>query len=612
MGLLIGEKKETLSFADSRKYQRLLKRNASKQLARLLAKFEHFEKSPEEALKFGTELESHLLSRRTLDGKTYYPVNLGSKKYMNFVRENFERVSIQEEFSAWMVELLPEKPFGKFLNFCEIRRHFMDIDKLALNTQDNPILISGLSVLPHIGTLHYHLTKEDKPIKMEDRKLMNVYSGSEYFIDDTITDHSRFKTFTKNVPARRKNPLAIRMPIYQDLKTKEKELVLDHFGFGMCNTALQITYSCKDLTQARLAHDLMHVISPFMLVFSSSIFALNGKLVDTDCRFDIIQQSTDDRTPREIGKIEKGRYSLINYYLSNDSRCKSIHNDKKYTINKTFQKWLWRELKTIGSDLCKDKRLINHFAYLFVRDYLVMFPERIIQDNIADTLDFESIQSSNWHNMRLKPPSSYDSPLGWLLEFRCMDSPITEREKTSLVFLTTLFFRIVTDEKLKVNFYVPISTVDKNYEEAFKRDANLNGKFIFRKHFCPLIEGYQESEEVVELSMKDFWAGNSEFAGMRKLFEVFLQVNAQRIADEHIKTGFNTIEKIWTVYEFFLARATGALMTAPQYFRNFVRAHPDYKQNSLLSDKIIADTIEKVLEIQTNNYQEEMFGIFKF
>jgi len=612
MGLLIGEKKETLCFADSRKYQRLLKKNAAKQLARLLVKFEHFEKSPEEALKFGTELESHLLSRRTLDGQTFYPVYLDSKKYMSFVHSQYKTISIQEEFSAWMVELLPEKPFGKFLDFCEVRRHFLDIDKLALNTQDNPVLISGLSVLPHIGTLHYHLTPEDKPIRMEDRKLANVYSGSEYFVDDTITDHSRFKTFTKNVPARRKTQLAITVPIYQDIKTKDKEMVLDHFGFGMCNTALQITYSCKNLTQARLAYDLMHTISPFMLVFSSSIFALNGKLTDTDCRFDIIQQSTDDRSPREIGKLEKGRYSLINYYLSNDKRCKSVYNDKRYTINKTFQKWLWRELKAFNTQLSDDKRLLNHFAYLFIRDYLVMFPDRLVEDNVSDTLDFEGIQSSNWNNMRLKPPGSYDSPLGWLLEFRCMDSPITEREKTALVFITTLFFRIVNDEKLQVNFYIPISTVDKNYKEAFKRDAIVTGKFAFRKHFCPLIEGYKESDEMVDLTMEEFWAGNSEFAGMRKLFAAFIQVNAQKLADEDCKTGQCIAEKIWTIYEFFLARAKGTLMTSSQFLRKFVCAHPEYKQDSVLSDRIIADTIEKVLEIQKNNYQEEMFGQFKF
>ena len=79
---------------------------------------------------------------------------------------------------------------------------------------------------------------------------------------------------------------------------------------------------------------------------------------------------------------------------------------------------------------------------------------KVAKDYTEDTLEFEAIQSSNWQNMRLKPPGSYDSPLGWLLEFRCMDSPITEREKTSLVFVTTLFMRIVNDETLDVNFYV--------------------------------------------------------------------------------------------------------------------------------------------------------------
>jgi hypothetical protein len=162
------------------------------------------------------------------------------------VRENYKSIGIHEEFSAWMVELLPDSPFKDYLNFGEIRKHFIDVDKLAMDTQDNPILITGMSVLPHIGTLHYHIKANDEVIKMEDRKCLNIYSQSEYFIDDTITDHSRFKTFTANVPMRRQKQVAIHMPVFQDLKTNVQEIVLDHFGFGMCNTALQVTYSCKN------------------------------------------------------------------------------------------------------------------------------------------------------------------------------------------------------------------------------------------------------------------------------------------------------------------------------------------------------------------------------
>jgi glutamate--cysteine ligase catalytic subunit len=612
MGLLVGEAKEILSYSDSRKHQHLLKSNAAKQLAKLLSMFATFEKDETEQLKFGTELEVHLLSKRVVEGETYYPVYLDSKSYMKLVRENYKSLGIQEEFAAWMVELLPETPFSRFLDFSEIRRHFCDIDKLALDTRTEPILVSGLSVLPHIGTLHYHIDENDAFVEMEHRRAQNPYSQSDCFIDGTITNHSRFKSFTMNCPMRRQRQVNIRMPVFQDSKTTAKEVKLDHFGFGMCNTALQITYSCKNLTQARIAHDLMHIISPFVLVFSGSVFALNGRLIDSDCRFEVIQQSTDDRSPREMLKIEKGRYGLVNYFLSNDKKCKDAYNDKKYTINKTFQKDLWRELKKYGSPLSRDKRLINHFAYLFVREYLVVFKDRIVPDNIKDTIEFEIIQSSNWQNMRIKPPGSFDSSLGWLLEFRCMDSPITEREKTSLVFMTTLFMRIVTDEKLDVNFYVPISTVDKNYVEAFKRDSILQGRFIFRRNFCPLIEGFTDSEETVLLTMAEFWQGNQQFAGMRRLFEKFIEVNKPRLLQESSVSGQDQIQHIWRVYDFFLARAKGELMTTPQYFRKFIRNHPEYAFDSVLNPRIIADVIEKILQIQAKNYLPELFGDFNF
>lgn len=92
--------------------------------------------------------------------------------------------------------------------------------------------------------------------------------------------------------------------------------------------------------------------------------------------------------------------------------------------------------------------------------------------------------------MRIKPPGDYHSDIGWLLEFRCMDCPITEVEKSALVFLTTLFMRIVTDKDMNVNFYVPISVVDSNYNVAMKRESIKKGHLIVRKNFCKLLDGY--------------------------------------------------------------------------------------------------------------------------
>lgn len=42
-------------------------------------------------------------------------------------------------------------------------------------------------------------------------------------------------------------------------------------------------------------------------------------------------------------------------------------------------------------ELYKDDTLLNHFAYLFVRDFLIVFPERIKEGQCNDILDFLSV-----------------------------------------------------------------------------------------------------------------------------------------------------------------------------------------------------------------------------
>lgn len=612
MGLLTGEKAETLKFQDSKKHQRLLKANAAKQLARILSKFEDYEKNATERLLYGTELECHLLEIMHVETDELYSVYLDSKPLMKQINETYPEVEVKEEFSAWMIEFVPKKPFTSYLSLAEIRTHFRDIDRIARNYKPNLVLLAGMSVLPHIGSANYYIgdTKEKKTLV--DRASLNPYSGSDYFLDSTITSHSRFRTLTENTHLRHEKKPEISLPIFKDLKTVKSIMSLDHFGFGMCNTALQITYSCKNLKEARFAHDMMHVLSPFMLVFSSSTFAANQMLIDYDNRYHIIEEATDDRKPDELGVLEKTRYSPINFFLSENPKNKIYFNDKKATLNKRFLKLLKMALKSEKSKLANDKQLLIHFAYLFVRDYLIVFPERVKKDNMEDTLDFEVIQSTNWHNMRLKPPGSFDSGLGWLLEFRCMDSPLTEIEKSLLTFMTSLFFRVVTDEKMDINFYMPISKVDLNFKRSFKRNSIVNQKFFFRKHFCRQILGYVESEELVEITMLEFWSGSDQFAGMFKLIKVFLNLNSEKIAKDSYVQGEDIKGSVLKAFAFFEARASGKLATMPSFFRSFVTGHADYKNDSVISDLITTDILKKAVEIQEQNYEKSMFGDFKF
>lgn len=71
-----------------------------------------------------------------------------------------------------------------------------------------------------------------------------------------------------------------------------------------------------------------------------------------------------------------------------------------------------------------DEGLARHIAHMFIRDPLQVFRERIEQDDSKSSEHFETIQSSNWMNMRFKPPppvryaKEISSPLEALLHIK--------------------------------------------------------------------------------------------------------------------------------------------------------------------------------------------------
>lgn len=142
------------------------------------------------------------------------------------------------------------------------------------------------------------------------------------------------------------------------------------------------------------------------------------------------------------------------------------YNDSKYTLNKSFLKSLRNQLKKSGSEFYKDKKLLVHFGYLFIREILVILPETIVEDDFSTTRDFEAINSCNWNDVRLKFPSNYDEEIGFLIEFRPMENAITYKEKTALIYFVTLLHRMISDKKLGLNFYIPISKVNENFNKA--------------------------------------------------------------------------------------------------------------------------------------------------
>jgi len=71
------------------------------------------------------------------------------------------------------------------------------------------------------------------------------------------------------------------------------------FGMGMC--CLQVTFQARDIQESRYLYDQLAVLGPLLLALTAATPALRGRVVDTDTRWNIIQDSVDCRTPEERG-----------------------------------------------------------------------------------------------------------------------------------------------------------------------------------------------------------------------------------------------------------------------------------------------------------------------
>lgn len=182
--------------------------------------------------------------------------------------------------------------------------------------------------------------------------------------------------------------------------------------------------------------------------------------MDFDTRHPVLNNGLDDRNPRELksGGIESSRAGPINYFISDDRRCMNLYNDKRYTINQKIKKRFLKLNKQ--KNLGLDKRLMNHFSYLMVRDSICMFEDDFDLEKVrTKTNHFEAYQSTNWNDVRFKPPPAYDSEIGWRVEFRPIESQMNQDQSFLFAHAAFIFERIITSQKLRVNFYIPMSLV---------------------------------------------------------------------------------------------------------------------------------------------------------
>ncbi|XP_041973973.1 glutamate--cysteine ligase catalytic subunit [Aricia agestis] len=503
------------------------------------------------------------------------------------------------EYGAYMIEGTPGKPYGGLLahfNIVEANMLYRRAEASSL-LKDGEVIMS-ITNFPRLGCPGF----TSPPLTATpDRGV----TKSHFFPDDAIfPGHPRFKTLTSNIRERRGEKVAINLPIYRDKNTripvdnsstlepdaaKPDCVYMDAMGFGMGCCCLQLTFQACCITEARTLYDQLAPLCPIMLALSAASPLYRGYVTDVDCRWNVISASVDCRTREERGlqplandkfRIHKSRYDSIDSYLSPE-------HEKYNDIEIVHEPAIYRRLREGGID----HPLALHVAHLFIRDSVSLFSEKIHQDDANETDHFENIQSTNWQTMRFKPPPP-NSSIGWRVEFRPCEAQLTDFENAAYVCFVVLLTRAILSYGL--NFVMPISMVDDNMQRAQRRGACVRERFWWRRDVrAPADAAHDSPALYAEMTIDEIVNGKEgSFPGLAPLVESYLS-GMDVDADTHCS--------VQQYLKLITRRAAGDLNTMATWMRDFVTSHPDYKQDSVVTEKINYDLLKTAHGIQTGS-----------
>ena len=491
-----------------------------------------------------------------------------------------------------------------------------------------------LTTFPRLGTKDDYVTPYFPPSGERLR--------SQFLPDEIANPHIRFPTLAANIRQRRGRKVELNVPIFHDEKTpqpfndptvdydlhkwpedddvrngaaKQDSIYMDGMAFGMGSCCLQITFQAKNIDEGRKLYDQLSPLGPIFLALTAATPLYKGFVADTDVRWNQICGAVDDRTREELGevplqndrwRVPKSRYASNSTYIAQDPRLRPEYMDPDLVVDK--------ELKQKLVEGGMDDRLATHFAHLFIRDPIVVFAEDLKTLDLSKTDHFENLQSTNWQHMRFKPPPP-DKDTGWRVEFRPMEIGITDLENAAFSVFLVLITRAILSFDL--NFYIPIPLTTKNMETAHARDAVLNQKFHFRINplpsrqprvngltsgRCTPIHGISRpptptgpvDDEHTLMTVDEIINGQSDedgFPGLMTLVESYL---------ESINVDVETRCALARYLDLIKKRASGELWTNAKWIRHFVRSHPEYQRDSVVTRSMNYDLIKEVEHITQN------------
>jgi len=322
-------------------------------------------------------------------------------------------------------------------------------------------------------------------------------------------------------------------------------------------------------------------------VSAKALCIVNPGREDLCTSFDITDPSVLDKilpggvkTNPKHKLIIKSRYDTISTYLSHTKPFREEYND----IHCAVDEYTYKSLIAAGVDITMAK----HISHLFVRDPLVIYQERLKNvDDEKSTEHFENIQSTNWQNVRFKPPP-LTQDMGFRVEFRTMEVQLTDFQNAAFVIFITLLSRAILYYDL--DLYMPLSKVDHNMQLAHKRNAVLTEKFYFRKSF----RQNAVINDVGLMTLKDIICGNEFRLGLSDICRQYLNaMTPSEVFSEKVEEYITHVERV----------ASGLTLTCAEKLRTFVTNHALYKKDSVISDELCTEIVKHIAGLRKRDIE---------
>ncbi|KAJ8034866.1 Glutamate--cysteine ligase catalytic subunit [Holothuria leucospilota] len=295
--------------------------------------------------------------------------------------------------------------------------------------------------------------------------------------------------------------------------------------------------------------------SMFQLALSAASPVFRGFLSDLDCRWNAVSASLDSMNREERGLeplkeskfvIPKAKFDTVSFYLS--AQNESLNDVVAPIEESTFQKLV---------DGGVDVHLARHISYILIRDPMILYEENIHQNVEEETEHF--------------------------------DVQLTDFENAAYAIFVMLLVRAI--DKFKLDIAAPISKVDSNMKHAHAMDALCNKTFFFKTD----VESRSGDKRLyTQMSIDVIINGGVTSSGTE--FPGLIPVINRYISTVEEADGA-TCATISHYLRLISDRAAGRVNTTARWIRNVVKTHPDYKNDSVISERINYDLVKLFSDI---------------